>query len=58
MIFLQISDLNKENYNVAKWKLFTENFALFWNDLSLKQIEQCAGVIVSTIASLDSDSDE
>ncbi|CAG2187002.1 URB2 [Mytilus edulis] len=52
----QVADINDKNYTVAKWKVFTDNFALYATDLSNLQLETCASFIIDTVCDkIDSD---
>ncbi|VDI49508.1 nucleolar pre-ribosomal-associated protein 2 [Mytilus galloprovincialis] len=52
----QVADINDRNYTVAKWKVFTDNFALYATDLSNMQLETCASFIIDTVCDkIDSD---
>ncbi|XP_052102833.1 unhealthy ribosome biogenesis protein 2 homolog isoform X5 [Mytilus californianus] len=53
----QVADINDRNYTVAKWKVFTDNFALYATDLSNIQLETCASFITDTVCK-EIDSDE
>jgi hypothetical protein len=49
IFLLQISDINERNFTLAKWKLFTDNFALYDNELSNTQLETCANLMVESV---------